>query len=134
MDLLTYPKTDYLLNTSLESLHVESQDWLKEIDFWKDETTFYFNLIRKKCADTNIPTPKLRELQKQVVSTLKLDAVKNRVISHERSLATLFKNVLFQEEDFYRENHKMLLKEMCDFQSQIRRFKKQVFSLYHEHH
>ena len=48
MKLLTTPKTAYLLEAGLEVFHGQSNEWLNEIAFWKDESAFLFTLIVKK--------------------------------------------------------------------------------------
>ena len=42
------PKRELLLGAGLDVLHQESQEWLDTIDFWKDETRFFANLLQKK--------------------------------------------------------------------------------------
>lgn len=130
MELLTYPKTDYLLNSSLKSLHTESQEWIKEIEFWKDEMAFFFKFIRRKSKEEDAYTTELEEIQVQVIATTeKLNTIKNKVKSHEQALASLFKDVAFQEENNYREAHKTLLKEIYDLHLLIKKIKREIFSL-----
>lgn len=130
MELLTYPKTDYLLSSSLKSLHTESQEWLKEIDFWKDEMAFYFRILNNKNSNFKIEASEVEELQRQIIAkNQKLDEMKNKVKRHENRLAALFKSDAYQEENSYRDIHKGLLKDMYDLHLIIKPFKKQIFSL-----
>ena len=41
MELLTSPKATYLLEADLVILHEESQEWLNDISFWRDEIAFF---------------------------------------------------------------------------------------------
>ena len=130
MELLMYPKTDYLLNTSLESLHAESREWLREIDFWKDEMAFFYNLIHEKSKGKAFPQAEAAAFERELleVNTNKLDSLRNQVRSHEQALSTLFTATVLQEEEKYRETHRKLLQEMYDCHLVIRNFKKNIFS------
>lgn len=129
MELLTYPKTEYLLDASLESLHQESLEWLKEIAFWADEMSFFFTLLHKKEVREAFPTKELAALEKELIRIHgdKLDAARSMVESHERTLASVLKTTSLQAEESYRETHRRLLMEVYGMQSLIRDFKKAVF-------
>ena len=47
-ELLTSSKKDFLLEAPLEILHSESLEWLEEVEFWKDESAFFYALILEK--------------------------------------------------------------------------------------
>jgi hypothetical protein len=47
------PKKRLLLESSLNVLHFETQEWLETIAFWKDETKFFINLLNKKLIQDN---------------------------------------------------------------------------------
>jgi hypothetical protein len=129
MELLTYPKTEYLLDASLESLHSESQEWLKDIDFWTDEMAFYYKLLHKKELIETYPSKELASIEKELIKVYgeRLDKARAEIQSHERALASVVKNTSFQEEESYREKHRKLLMEIFDLQVLIRSFKKKVF-------
>ena len=46
------PKKELLLGAGLDVLHQESHEWLDTIDFWKDETRFFANLLQKRLQKT----------------------------------------------------------------------------------
>lgn len=48
MELLTTPKTAYLLDAGLEVLHAQAIEWLSEIEFWRDESAFFYTLVVNK--------------------------------------------------------------------------------------
>jgi hypothetical protein len=130
MELLTYSSTAYLLNASLESLHAESCNWLKEIGFWRDEMVFFYKLLNKREFANTFPSKELAAIQNELIriQSERLDGVKEKVESHEQALAALIKANSIQNEIGYREMHEKLLKEMHDSNSQIREFKKNVFA------
>lgn len=130
MELLSNPKTKYLLDASLEFLHAESLEWLKEIDFWQDEIAFFYKLLHKKEPKNSFPREALASMEKKLVdiNSDKLDKVRSEIQSHERSLAAVLKTTSLQEEENYREIHRKLLRVLYEINVLIRNFKKDVFS------
>ena len=94
MELLMNSKTDYLLEASLESLHAESMEWLNEIDFWSDEMTFFYRLLRKNQSNKAFPTAELAAVEMELVSLTsdKVNKLRNEIQNHERSLSAVMKN------------------------------------------
>jgi hypothetical protein len=130
MKLLSNPKTEYLLDASLEYLHNESLEWLNEMDFWRDEMAFFQKLLHKEGLKDAFPSERLAALDKQLIGiiTNKLEKIMNEVRDHERSLAALIKTTSFQKEENYRHMHRQLLWDIWDIHTAIRNFKKDVFA------
>lgn len=129
MELLIYPKTDYLLDVSLESLHAESQAWLQNIDFWTDEMAFFYKLLHKKELIETYPSRELAAIEKELIKVYgeRLEKARTEIQSHERLLGALVKSTSFVEDENYREKHRKLVLEIFDIQVLIRSFKKKVF-------
>ncbi|MDH4298190.1 MAG: hypothetical protein OEV74_18070, partial [Cyclobacteriaceae bacterium] len=85
MELLTQPKTEYLLDASLESLHVESVEWLKEIDFWSDEITFFYKLLKRSNDARDYPGRELAIIEKKLISVNsdQVSKVRSDILQHE---------------------------------------------------
>lgn len=130
MELLSYPKNEYLLEASLESLHGEAMAWLNELAYWQDEMAFYYKLLRRKQKPTDFPTEDVADMEKELVrlTSAKLDRLRATVTEHERSLAVLTKVHSNSGEDAYRNAHRRLLGNMHDLHLDLRAFKKKVFS------
>jgi hypothetical protein len=130
MKLINGPTTEYLLDASLESLHSESREWLSEIDFWTDEMTFFYKLIHLREPHLSFPSADLAVLEKELIriTTENLGKVKLEIENHERALHAIVTNTSFVEERGYRERHRILLIEIHNTQTLIRKFKKQVYS------
>jgi hypothetical protein len=135
MELLAIPKTEYLLDASLESLHQESQEWIREIEFWDDELTFFYKLLRQKESKRSFPPEDLAVIEKELVriNAEKMEPVRNGVLSHERLLSSVARSESLNEERVYREAHRRLLMEVLGLYGTIREFKKRVFKLMLEH-
>lgn len=134
MELLTFPKNEYLLDASLEDLHAQSQAWMKEIDFWNDEIAFFYKLLRKKEVKDVFPARELAEIEKTLIRINSDDMLRLRdeVLNHERLLSTLIRSTSLDEEQVYREAHRRLYRDMYKLSELIRSFKKSVFSFYTE--
>jgi hypothetical protein len=135
MELLTSPKIEYLLDASLESLHQESQEWLKEIAFWSDELAFFYRLVQEKEAKRSFPSDELARIEKELVrlSAEQLEKVNAGVLSHEKLLSVVTRSHSINEERVYREAHRRLLMEVFKLYADIRAFKKSVIKFMMEH-
>lgn len=134
MELLTFPKNEYLLDASLEDLHAQSQEWIKEIDFWNDEISFFYKLLHKKETKNVFPARELAEIEKTLIRINSEDMLRLRdeVLNHERLLSILIRSTSLSEEQVYREAHRRLYRDMYKLNDLIRAFKKSVFSFYTE--
>ena len=130
MELLTNHGTEYLLAASLEQLHHESQEWIKEVDFWKDEMSFFYKVLHSKVSSRSYPSEALAAMEKNLVriSAEVLDPMTNTLKTHEQYLATIVNTTSLQDEESYRERHKSLGAQVLDAYQEIRSFKKDILS------
>lgn len=129
MELLESAKTGFLLEAPLEILHEESMEWLEEIEFWKDEVAFFYKLMITK-GERKPPTKSLLSIQNQIIyfSSEKLDDLKLEIQTHERFLSRMMKAIR-QDEGAYRSKHRILSKNVSEFEKQFKEMKKKVFLL-----
>lgn len=132
MKNITSPKKMYLLEAPLEILHSESLDWLEEIEFWKDESAFFYALIIGKTKE-NPPvfeTKEAKDIERHLVyvSAEKLDDFKMEVQGHEKFLARLLESARMNEQ-LYRDRHKVIAEKMHGFEKEFKEMKKKVFLL-----
>jgi hypothetical protein len=132
MELLTSPKTTYLLEAGIEVLHEQSNEWLSEIAFWRDEAAFLYSLVVIKTlksvpvsAKANIET-----IEKELVSITggELDKLQKTVESHELFLAELLENYNHKDEG-YRQQHQQINTAIVQFEKRFKLLKKEVFKL-----
>lgn len=130
MKLINSSGTEYLLDSSLESLHTESREWLTEIDFWNDEMSFFYKLIHLREPHLSFPSADLAALEKELihVTTQSLGKVKREVENQERALRAVVNNTSLVKERAYRGRHRSLVIEIHNTQDLIIKFKKQAFS------
>ena len=93
MELLTSPKSEYLLNGSIDVLHQQCNEWINEVDFCKDELAFFYALAVKKTLK-GIPDslkPLLELIEKEIINLTGgvLDKLMDEVVRHEDSLSYL---------------------------------------------
>jgi len=129
METLSSPKTEYLLEASLEVLHEQSCEYLNEISFMKTEITF-FNTLLNKNAGRQFSTEQSAAISKQMITFIgkTLNALNKKLMEHERWLADIIKTDTLGRQQSYREVHRDLTKEMVACREKFVRLKKKVFS------
>ena len=133
MELLTSPKTTYLLEADLVVLHEESQEWLNEISFWRDEIAFFYTLmIRKVDKEYSLEDKnELAHIQDEILSLSgrEFTDIETIINQHESYLASLLKNNLLKDEQDYRNRHKVMASQMHAFNIRMQKLKKHIFTL-----
>lgn len=132
MELLTSPKTNYLLEAGLDVLHEQSNEWLNEVAFWRDEAAFLYSLVLTKTLKSVSLNSKnnLEKIEKELISITgdELDTLQKFVEEHEK-----FLNYLIQcdekNQENYREKHRKLTETFDQFEKRFRSLKKEVFAL-----
>ena len=132
MKNITSPKKTYLLEAPLEILHSESLEWLDEIEFWKDESAFFYALIIGKTKENPaaFEAKDAKDIERHLiyVSAEKLDDFKMEVLGHEKFLARLLESARMNEQ-LYRERHKIIAEKMHGFEKEFKEMKRKVFLL-----
>jgi hypothetical protein len=129
MEMLTSPKTEYLLQSSLEVLHEQSLEYLNEIDFMKVEISF-FNKLLNKNAGKQFPGEQSAALGKRMIKFVSstIPDLRKKIMEHERWLSDIIKTDTLGRQESYREVHRALTKEMTMCRENFVRLKKKVFS------
>jgi len=125
---ITNPKTELLLGAGLDVLHFESKEWLSDIAFFKDETRFFTDLLKKKKTKDIAQSAysKILENLDSVHAEL-FDYLADDILAHEKLLSRLEKGEKGLADGDYRDKHRQLKKRMETFTSNFREFKKMVF-------
>ena len=119
------PKAELLLGAGLDVLHQESREWQETIAFWKDETKFFANLLRKKETSASDYGKMLRNLDK--IHENLFDYLADDIVDHERLLSRLEKGEKGLCDGDYREKHRGLKERIDLFTNDFKEFKKMVF-------
>lgn len=132
MKIITSPKSVHLLNAGIEVLHSQSNEWLSEIAFWRDEVAFYYSLVIEK-ATISVPLgakETLENIEKELVKITagKLNDLQESVNRHEKLLSDLLENNSDNEED-YREKHRLLEMKFSEMERRFKTLKKEIFEL-----
>ena len=122
------PKTELLLGAGLDVLHFESQEWLSDISFYKDETRFFTDLLNKKKTD-NAAQASYSEILKSLdeVHNELFNDLSEDIMAHERVLSRLETGEKGLSDSDYRDKHRQLKKQLEMFTNNFREFKKMVF-------
>lgn len=136
MELIESPKSAYLLDASLEILHFESNEWMSEIAFWKDETGFFQKLLEKIAPRVKSMESRaeLEHLQNQIILFRfeLLDQLKDKVSLHEKYLSNILDAKEEDSDQFYREKHKSLSDQIAGFANEIKKLKGEIFTFYEQ--
>jgi hypothetical protein len=133
MKLITSPKSVYLLNAGIEVLHSQSNEWLSEIAFWRDETAFFYALVVNKTL-TSVPIAAkeiLQDIEKELVSinSGELVDLQKEVMKHEMNLSHLLKHQNDEEEEDYRREHRLMEIKFYEMERRFKTLKKVIFGL-----
>lgn len=130
MKLIISAKTAFLLEAPLEVLHCESLEWLEEIEFWRDESAFFYSLIigKTKQNPSAFKTKESKDIEKHLIyiSAEKLDDLKIEVQAHERFLAKIMDNIKLDEQ-LYRLRHKAIAEKFHTFEIEYKEMKRKIF-------
>ena len=122
------PKTDVLLGTGLNDLHIESKEWLETIAFWKDEIRFFANLLQKKETKEKTKSELGRILKSLDKIHMEIfDYMSEDIMRHESLLARLQKGEEGLADIDYRNQHNKVKSTMAKFENEFRGFKRLVF-------
>ena len=122
------PKRELLLGAGLDVLHQDSQEWLDTIDFWKDETRFFADLLQKKVTKdgTKSDYGKMLNNLDKIHADL-FDYLTDDIVAHEKLLARIYKGEKGLADGDYRNQHRKLNARMDVFTNDFKEFKKMVF-------
>jgi hypothetical protein len=132
MDKIETTKPVNLLEEGVDELHRESQQWLSDLAFWKDEVAFYDGLIVRKTLH-KIPS-KEKDVVTQIEGDLiritggELEQLQQDVELHEYYLSQLLRSFRPDEEP-YREKHKTIKIRVQDFEKKFKELKTRIFKL-----
>lgn len=121
--------SDHLLDASLEWLHSQTLVWMKDVDFWKEEGKFFYNLLRKKEVRPVFPEREIAVLEKEIVRIMAddLEPLKSTLLAHERLLKSCLKKGIATDEKQYRDAHHEIVHTVNLTDSKIRDFKQRIF-------
>lgn len=132
MKLTETKQNQKLLDISLDDMHLESRNWLNEINFWRDEAAFFYSLIIKKTIKfvPIIAKTKLEKLEKDLIDITidELNNLETSVKQHEKFLFNLLKSTSSDEENYRKKHHKLQL-TFKTFENKFRNLKSEVFEM-----
>lgn len=125
-------KTQYLLNAPVEVLHETSQEWLQEMEFYKDEVAFFYHLLRQKSKQDAkvLKTKEAHDIERHIihVSVDTVNEMEKDIRLHEKFLTHILKNPE-TDQQFYRDQHQELSNKINAFRKEFHQLKKEVFQL-----
>ena len=132
MELISTPKTEYLLEAGVEILHEESNEWLSKIALWSDEAAFFEHLLEKCLAKAEEKEQKgqLEHLQNKLLyyKGELLREYQKQIREHENYLDKMLTKDSVEDERKYREKHRSLAEKVKAFEKEYNALKREVFT------
>lgn len=130
--LLTTPKATYLLEAGLEVLHSQSNEWLSELAFWRDESAFFYTLLVNKTVKFVPINAKssIKGIEEELIRITgnDLSNLQTEVEQHEVFLTDLLESTYLKEEN-YRKRHEELTLKFYQFEKRFKDLKREIFQL-----
>ena len=130
--LLTTPKATYLLEAGLEVLHSQSNEWLSELAFWRDESAFFYTLLVNKTVKFVHINAKssIKGIEEELIRITgnDLSNLQTEVEQHEVFLTDLLESTYLKEEN-YRKRHEELTLKFYQFEKRFKDLKREIFQL-----
>lgn len=132
--LISAPTNEFLLQEHPVNMHVETTDWLSELEFCKTELSFLTNLLKKVFLNANNKKrmSEAASLEKKVklFSEKTLKELHGSVIKHEQHLASLDENAFAQDESVIKKEHGKEKLSVIAFMGSVKKVKKEVFDFF----
>ena len=136
MEQLQDPVTEFIEGKSLMELHYESQEWSKDVEFWRTELGFFQRLL-----DRNVKNFKSLE-QKKSLDHLQniityyqgelLDEMRQKVRKHGKYLATMMQDDVKKHGESYTEKHAIRQDQVMSFEKQFKKYKREFYDVFEE--
>ena len=126
----TKSKSEYLHETSNDSLYVVAEKWESDMQFYTDEIRFFNELIKDHFLwiINNDHLTKVEELNTRLSKlSVELQTVYAKIKKHLEHLSELDTNEFAYDEQKFREEHQDLESKVVDFNKSYRKFKKDLF-------
>lgn len=127
MEEIKVMEVQKLLDNSLETMHGETQEWISDIRFRKDELGFFAHLLEKnrgKSGASPVMNEKMKSLRKQIIgfeSNTLAELLENST-RHESDLSGLL-HVGKVDVQQYRQNHREMMKKVAEMDRMMRELK-----------
>lgn len=129
----THTKTIYVEWLNATVMHDASRKWLSELLFIKDEQLFFNDLIKSytlQLIDSSHFSESKNVIDKLIKTQKKTNKLLQAVENHERDLKVMVDVIeQVEEEEAYKEEHRVLIVLVNDFFQNYQAMKRQLFTL-----
>ena len=129
MKNLITENTSYLLGESLEELHDQTLEWLKELDFIEEEISFLYHILKKERVNLQLPTIEVANLEKEYVTfhAERVNTLRKECRQHEINLSILLRVRARTTDHEFRIAHEKIHKDFADVRDRYRSIKRELF-------
>lgn len=116
-------------NINLADYYSRANDWLNDLDFLEDELRFFKKILKLHFSNTVEATAVQIELVERQLAKLELNkqVIRAELNNYREMLDLLIKNMITQDEDFLREQHRTLELRINLLNQSYQTFKNELF-------
>lgn len=127
MDQIALDNIEFLAERSIEDLHYTSRQWLFNIEFWRQELSFFQGLL-----DNQVDKAKTVEQKKQIdhfqhlityYQGELLDEFHQKTRRHEKNMRAMLSGDGTAVDAAFREKHNILFDQIVSFDNQFKQHK-----------
>ena len=128
MSTRIYP-LEKLGDINLADYYSRANEWLNDLDFLEDELRFFKKILKLHFSNTVEATAVQIELVERQLAKLELNkhVIKAELNNYREMLDLLIKNMITQDEDFLREQHRTLELRIHLLNQSYQSFKNELF-------
>ena len=124
-------KNKTAIDTSLSSLHFETQEWLREIRFFKDELNYQFDLTTQMIGSSSISDQQHKDIFRNInslldkltnESTAELQQHELNLVNAMREIKTVIKEPFFKKHKVLANKVKKLKEGVIDLKDAIHNY------------
>ena len=126
------PSTDYISNASWEELHVLTEKWKSDLEFYNFELNFFHKLIDKYyiwLTNDELITEVEAAASKIFAADKSRKTLNIETINHLRHIEEILENEFKFDAQAFRKEHELLENKFANFCKNFQLLKKEVFML-----
>jgi regulator of replication initiation timing len=122
-------KEKHMLTANLETLYFETEDWIKEADFYKEELQFLKEIVQNKIENTTLEGKAHKEIYRHIEKMLVqlFDEITAALKEHKKYLSDVIAHKIKVDKKEYRDYHAEIGQKMSTLKRGITDLKRSIF-------
>jgi hypothetical protein len=122
-------KEKHMLTANLETLYFETEDWINETDFYKEELHFLKEIVQNKIENTTLKGQAHKEIYRHIEKMLVqlFDEITSSLKDHKKYLSDVISLKIKADKKEYRSLHAEIGQKMSTLRRGITDLKRSIF-------